>query len=73
MPAQNQLTNPTLGNITNADVVRMRNAADIFDQVIPVWSQDERYSGQLDGLTQTRDQLRRFAQEISDYLAVAGT
>jgi hypothetical protein len=72
MPA-NALTNPNLGNITAGDVTRLKNAADIFDQVIPVWSQDARYSGNLDGLTSTRDQMRVYAQMISDYLAVQGT
>lgn len=72
MPVQ-AITNPNLGNITAGDVTRMRNTADIFDQVIPVWSADARYSGELDGLTSTRDQLIRYAQMISDYLDVQGT
>lgn len=67
------VTNPNLGNLSNADVTRMRNAADIFDQIIPVWSQDARYSAEIDGLTSTRDQLRRYAQMVSDYLVVQGT
>lgn len=72
MPA-NALTNPNLGNITAGDVTRLRNAADIFDQVIPVWSADARYSAQVGYISQTRDAMRDLAQQISDYLAVAGT
>lgn len=67
------LTNPNLGNITNANVVQMNNVANDVDTVIGVWSADPRYSGEVAALAQMRDTLRYFANQIAAYVLVQGT
>lgn len=70
---QPKITNPNLGNLTSGDVTRLRNAVDIINQIVPVWSQDPRYSPQVDQLTNTAAYLSQLADQVAAYLLVQGT
>jgi len=67
------LVNPSLGNVTTADVVRLRAARDIMAQIIPVWLADPRYSGLAQEAQATMNSLDNFATQVEAYLAVQGT
>jgi hypothetical protein len=65
------MVNPATG-LNNADVVRLRNAAAILLQVIPVWDQLPNYAGQVTNLADTAFNVQQLATQIEGYLAVEG-
>jgi hypothetical protein len=64
--------NPSLG-ITQADANAITRPNASLDKLLAVWSQDVRYSGLVDMIRETRDNLTFIRQEVINYIAVEGT